>query len=172
MTENMFLCWMSGKLTLQVEKIKHLIWISSTGEHVHGSGTGHDFNVFTINGRAFPDTETLLVKEGERVLVRLINSGSAEIHPIHSHGHAFKLIAIDGNIVPEVAQQVMDVISLHPGERRDIEIIADNPGVWLFHCHNEHHASGGMIMKFFYEGYEPCCMGEQDNGVHVHEDHE
>ena len=144
--------------------------ISSTGEHVHGQGTGHNFNVFTINGRAFPDTETLLVKEGERVLIRLINSGSAEIHPMHTHGHAFKLIAIDGNLVPEVAQQMMDVISLHPGERRDIELIADNPGVWLFHCHNEHHASGGMIMGFFYEGYEPCCMDGQDTEVHEHDD--
>jgi manganese oxidase len=131
--------------------------ISDSGEHVHGEGSGHDYNVFTINGRAFPNTEPLFVKEGERVLVRLINSGSKAIHPMHTHGHAFKVIAIDGNIVPEAAQQTMDVITVHPGERRDIEIIADNPGVWLFHCHDTHHASGGMIMPFFYEGYEPCC---------------
>jgi manganese oxidase len=129
--------------------------VSEGGEHVHGEGTGHDYNVFTINGRAFPDTETLSVKEGERVLVRLINSGSKAIHPMHTHGHAFKVIAIDGNIVPGPVQQTMDVITVHPGERRDIEIIADNPGVWLFHCHDTHHAAGGMIMPFFYEGYEP-----------------
>jgi manganese oxidase len=129
--------------------------ISDNGEHVHGEDTGHDYNIFTINGKTFPGTDTLLVKEGEEVLVRLINSGSKEVHPMHTHGHAFKLIAIDGNIVPESAQLTMDVITLHPGERRDIVIKADNPGVWLFHCHDIHHASGGMIMPFFYEGYEP-----------------
>jgi FtsP/CotA-like multicopper oxidase with cupredoxin domain len=132
--------------------------LSEDGEHVHGAEGGHEYNVFTMNGRAFPDTEPLMVKEGERILVRLINSGSKEIHPMHTHGHAFKVIAMDGNIVPRAAQLTMDVITLHPGERRDIVIVADNPGVWLFHCHDTHHAAGGMVMPFFYEGYEPCCM--------------
>lgn len=127
--------------------------VGERGEHIHQ----HDYNVFTINGRVFPDTETLLVKEGDRVLIRLINAGTQEIHPMHTHGHSFKVVAIDGNPVPKLAQQIRDNLPVLPGERYDIELVADNPGVWLFHCHHVHHASAGMILPFFYEGYKPCC---------------
>jgi len=125
------------------------------GEHVHKMP---NYNIFTINGRVFPDTETLMVKEGERVLIRLINAGTQEIHPMHTHGHSFKVVAIDGNPVPKIAQQMRDNLPVLPGERYDIEIVADNPGVWLFHCHHVHHASAGMVIPFFYEGYKPCCL--------------
>lgn len=121
------------------------------GEHQHRQP---NYNIFTINGRIFPDTETLLVKEGERILIRLINTGAQEIHPMHTHGHSFKVIAIDGNSVPAVARQMRDTLPILPGERYDIELIAENPGVWLFHCHHVHHASAGMIIPFFYEGYK------------------
>ncbi len=114
-----------------------------------------NYNVFTINGRIFPDIDPLLVKEGERIVVRLINAGTQQIHPMHTHGHSFKIIAIDGNPVPKEAQQIRDNLPIHPGERYDIEIIANNPGVWLFHCHDVHHASSGMIIPLFYEGYKP-----------------
>jgi FtsP/CotA-like multicopper oxidase with cupredoxin domain len=80
---------------------------------------------------------------------------------MHTHGHSFKLIGVDGNLVPEAAQLSMDVITVNPGERRDIEITANNPGVWLFHCHHVHHGAAGMILRFFYEGYEPCCSDEE-----------
>lgn len=125
------------------------------GEHVH---TQHDYNVFTINGRVFPDIDPLMVKEGERILIRLINAGTQEIHPMHTHGHSFRVIAVDGNPVPQGAILTRDNLPVLPGERFDIELIADNPGVWLFHCHHVHHASAGMILPFFYEGYAPCCL--------------
>lgn len=129
--------------------------VGEHGEHQHGTGEGHNYNIFTINGRIFPDIESLMIKEGERILVRLVNAGTQEIHPMHLHGHAFKVIAIDGYIVPEIAQQTRDTLTVNPGERYDIEIIGNNPGVWLFHCHHVHHASAGMIIPFFYEGYKP-----------------
>lgn len=125
------------------------------GEHQHSAREGHNYNIFTINGRTFPDIEPLMIKEGEKILVRLINAGTQEIHPMHIHGHAFKVVAIDGYVVPEVAQQTRDTLTVNPGERYDIEIVGDNPGVWLFHCHHVHHASAGMIIPFFYEGYKP-----------------
>lgn len=131
-----------------------LTTIGEHGEHVHK----HDYNIFTINGRVFPDIDPLLVKEGERILVRLINAGTQEIHPMHTHGHSFKVVAIDGNPVPAATQQLRDNLPILPGERYDVELIANNPGVWLFHCHHVHHAAAGMILPFFYEGYKPCCL--------------
>jgi FtsP/CotA-like multicopper oxidase with cupredoxin domain len=122
------------------------------GEHIHDKT---NYNIFTINGRIFPDTDPLMVKEGEKVLVRLINAGTQAIHPMHTHGHSFKVVAIDGNPVPQAAQQVRDNLPILPGERYDIELIADNVGVWVFHCHDVHHAAAGMILPFFYEGQKP-----------------
>ncbi len=112
---------------------------------------GMAYNVFTINGRAFPDTETLKVKKGERVRIRMINGGTSTIHPMHLHGHQFKVVAVDGNPVPLAAQLTRNTQPIHPGETYDVEFIADNPGTWLFHCHELHHADGGMIMAIVYE---------------------
>lgn len=110
-----------------------------------------DYNLFTINGRSFPDTEPIKVKNGERVRLRLINGGTSTIHPMHLHGHQFKIVAVDGNEVPLVAQLIRNTNTLHPGETYDIEFIANNPGTWLFHCHELHHADGGMIVPIVYE---------------------
>ncbi len=112
---------------------------------------GMAYNVFTINGRSFPDTESLKVKKGERVRIRMINGGTSTIHPMHLHGHQFKVVAVDGNPVPEVAQLTRNTQPIHPGETYDIEFIANNPGTWLFHCHELHHADGGMIVPVVYE---------------------
>ncbi len=112
---------------------------------------GMAYNVFTINGRAFPDTESLKVKKGERVRIRMINGGTSTIHPMHLHGHQFKVVAVDGNPVSEVAQLTRNTLPIHPGETYDIEFIANNPGTWLFHCHELHHADGGMITSVVYE---------------------
>jgi manganese oxidase len=135
----------------------------------HGAHGDHDggvmehamnYNLFTINGRAFPDTQPLTVKEGERVRIRLINAGSNGIHPMHLHGHSFKVVAVDGNPVPEPLQLTRDTLPLTPGERYDIEFIADNPGSWVLHCHELHHADMGMIVALHYEGH-PVMNGEE-----------
>ncbi|MDP3726452.1 MAG: multicopper oxidase domain-containing protein [bacterium] len=114
---------------------------------------GHmmDYNLFTINGRSFPDTEPLKVKNGERVRLRMINGGTSTIHPMHLHGHQFKIVAVDGNEVPSVAQLTRNTLPIHPGETYDIEFVANNPGTWLFHCHELHHADAGMIVPIVYE---------------------
>jgi len=113
--------------------------------------TGMDGNFFTINGKAFPDTETLNVKVGQKVRLRFIGSGQM-IHPMHLHGFPFKIVATDGNDVPETAQWTKDTISVAPGERYDIEFTPDRPGRWMLHCHiphhttNEHVEPGGLMM--------------------------
>lgn len=101
-------------------------------------------NYFTVNGKAYPDIPTINVKKGERVRVRLIGAGQFE-HPMHLHGMSFKIVATDGNPVPEVAQLTKDTIPVHPGERFDIEFVADNPGQWAFHCHILHHVTNNNV---------------------------
>lgn len=120
-----------------------------------------NYNLFTINGLSFPDTKALDVKQGDKVRVRLINASASTTHPMHLHGHQFKVVAADGNPVPEAAQLTKNTISLNPGETYDIEFTADNPGVWAFHCHELHHAGSGMLTLLKYEGYD--AQGQANN---------
>lgn len=119
---------------------------------VKGGHAAMNYNVFTVNGRMFPDTEPLLVKIGERVRVRMINGGTSTIHPMHLHGHDTRIVALDGIELAPSAQFDRYTITVHPGESYDIEFVANNPGVWVFHCHELHHAGGGMIVPVVYEG--------------------
>lgn len=125
-----------------------------------------DYNLFTINGLAFPDTETLNVKQGDIVRVRLINASASTTHPMHLHGQQFKVVSADGNELPESQQYLRNTTALNPGEIYDIEFTANNPGVWAFHCHELHHAGGGMMTLLKYEGYNaPATKKEDDPGA-------
>jgi FtsP/CotA-like multicopper oxidase with cupredoxin domain len=98
-------------------------------------------NFFTINGKAYPATETVHLKLGERLLVRFIGSGSGFIHPMHIHGGPFTIVATDGNPVPESARVAKDTVNVGPGERYDVIWTAREPGRWLLHCHVNHHTT-------------------------------
>lgn len=112
--------------------------------------TGMDGNFFTINGKAFPNTEVITAKVGQKIRLRFVGAGQM-IHPMHLHGFPFKIVATDGNDVPESAQWTKDVVSVAPGERYDIEFTPDRPGKWMLHCHiphhttNDHHEPGGIM---------------------------
>jgi len=105
---------------------------------------------FVINGKAFPSTEVMEAKMGERVRIRLVNLGEM-VHPMHSHGFPTKVVGTDGHPVPEGAQVLKDTITIGPGERYDLDFVADNPGAWVYHCHILSHVQnkgvepGGMI---------------------------
>jgi len=101
-----------------------------------------DFNIFTFNGRAFPGTEPLVAKTGERVRIRIGNVGQDD-HPIHLHGHSFKVVATDGGDIPETAQWPETTVLVAPGQTRDFEFIA-RPGDWALHCHRRHHPMNPM----------------------------
>ena len=111
---------------------------------------GESGGYFLINGKSFPATQPLETKVGEKVLIRLINLGQMT-HPMHLHGHPFKIVATDGYPVPESQQLTKDVINIGPGERYDLEMDASNPGTWVFHCHILTHVQnhgvepGGML---------------------------
>ena len=101
-------------------------------------------NFFTINGKTYPDIPPINVKKGQRVRVRFIEAGQFE-HPMHLHGMPFKIVATDGYPVPEAAQLTKDTVPVHPGERFDVEFVADNPGQWVFHCHIVHHVTNDDV---------------------------
>jgi len=98
-------------------------------------------NFFTINGKAYPATETVDLRVGERLLVRFIGSSSAFIHPMHIHGGPFRIVATDGEPVPASAQWTKDTVNVGPGERYDVIWEAREPGKWLLHCHINHHTT-------------------------------
>ena len=109
---------------------------------------------FMMDGKMGEAIPPIVVNKGDKVLVRLINAGTMA-HPIHLHGHSFKIVATDGNPVPEAAQLTKDTVLVAPGERYDIVFEANNPGVWMLHCHIENHAANGMMTLIEYEGYLP-----------------
>jgi FtsP/CotA-like multicopper oxidase with cupredoxin domain len=106
-------------------------------------------NFFTLNGKSFPATETIRVRRGDRVLLRLIGAGQFT-HPMHLHGMDFRVVAKDGH---ELASPFdADVIQVGSGERYDLAFTATEPGRWIFHCHIGHHMTndgtspGGLIL--------------------------
>ncbi len=103
-----------------------------------------DFNMLTMNAKAFPGTQPLVVKKGERVRIRLGNLGATDHHPIHLHGHYFKLTATDGGAIPRSAQVPETTVLVPVGSTRDVELIADAPGDWPLHCHMTHHVMNQM----------------------------
>ena len=103
-----------------------------------------EFNVLTMNAKAYPGTDPLVVKTGDRVRIRIGNLGAMDHHPIHLHGFQFKIVETDGGPIPESAQQREITVLVPVGSTRTIEFIADEPGDWALHCHMSHHVMNQM----------------------------
>lgn len=105
--------------------------------------------VFTLDGKSFPQTPMLMVRPGELVRLRFVNDANAGDHPMHLHGHTFTVLAKNGH--PLTGSPVhLDTISVGPHETYDVAFYADNPGLWMIHCHNLFHANHGMDMMLVY----------------------
>lgn len=102
-------------------------------------------NFFTINGKAYPETETIRMRVGERLRVRFIGSNNNFVHPMHIHGGPFTVVEIDGNPVPAAARQDLDTVNVGPGQRYDVIWEARRPGKWLLHCHIPHHTTNDNV---------------------------
>ncbi|MEO8184094.1 MAG: copper oxidase [Deltaproteobacteria bacterium] len=103
-----------------------------------------DFNILTMNAKAFPGTPPLVCKTGDRVRLRLGNLSAMDHHPIHLHGHYFKVVATDGGAIPASGQWPETTVLVPVGSTRDVEFIADAPGDWALHCHMTHHVMNQM----------------------------
>jgi manganese oxidase len=107
-----------------------------------------DFNVLTINGKVFPSTAPLICKTGDKVRIRFANLGATDHHPMHIHGHHFRVTATDGEEIPLSAQWPEATVLVGVGQSRNIEFIADAPGDWALHCHMTHHMMNQMGHEF------------------------
>ncbi len=98
---------------------------------------------WVINGKTYADHLPLPVSQGERVRLRIGNQ-SMMFHPMHLHGHTFALVQ-GGR--PGVRKDTLNVL---PMQRLDVDLVADNPGQWLLHCHNAYHGELGMMTVLSY----------------------
>ncbi len=103
-----------------------------------------DFNVLTINGKAFPGTAALVVKTGQKVRIRLANLGAMDHHPFHIHGLNFIVTDTDGGEIPKSAQFPETTVLVAVGQTRTIEMTPLIPGDWAMHCHMTHHVMNQM----------------------------
>ncbi|MDR6121657.1 FtsP/CotA-like multicopper oxidase with cupredoxin domain [Bacillus sp. SLBN-46] len=119
--------------------------------------------VYTINGKAFPETENINVKKGDLVKVTLKNSSKNADHPMHLHGHTFQVLSKNGK--PLSGSPILkDTLNLKPGDEYEVAFKADNPGDWMFHCHDLHHASAGMVTELKYDGFTPSFKADPNAG--------
>ena len=101
--------------------------------------------MWTINGVAFegPVMEPLLTLKRGRSHVLSLRNETAWHHPIHLHGHSFRVIARNGKNTRY--REWQDTVLIAPRQTADIAFVADNPGDWMFHCHIAEHLAGGMM---------------------------
>lgn len=134
------------------------MWAIPPGAKTPDPAVMLDFDIFTFNGKIYPATAPLLVRQGERVRVRLGNL-SMTSHPIHLHGHVLWVVETDGGPIPRSAWWPETTVNVPPGTTRACEFVADNPGDWTLHCHKTHHAMNAM-------GHDlPNLLGIDDRGL-------
>jgi FtsP/CotA-like multicopper oxidase with cupredoxin domain len=102
-------------------------------------------NFFTINGKAYPATDTLRMRVGETIKFRIIGTNNNFIHPMHMHGGPFTVVARDGVVLAPAARFEADVVNVGPGQRYDVIWPAREPGKWIFHCHIPHHTLNNNV---------------------------
>jgi FtsP/CotA-like multicopper oxidase with cupredoxin domain len=113
---------------------------------------------WSINGHLWPDVPMYLVDEGDVVLFRIENH-SGEVHPMHLHGHHAVVLSRDGEPATGSPWWV-DSVDVENDETVEIAFVADNPGIWMDHCHNLKHAAQGLVAHLMYTGVtDPYRLG-------------
>jgi len=102
-----------------------------------------EFNWLTFNGKAGPASTPLIIRQGERVRLRIVNLGM-DHHPIHLHGFTFWETGHEGARQPEAIWPRGNTTLVGVAQARDIEFVADRPGDWMLHCHLPHHMMNQM----------------------------
>ncbi|WP_433326914.1 multicopper oxidase family protein [Spirillospora sp. CA-294931] len=105
---------------------------------------------YRINGRVFPHIPNMLVREGETIKMTFVNR-SYDHHPMHLHGHHVQVLTRDGRPITG-SPWLADSLNVAPGETYEVAFKADNPGLWMDHCHNLFHAKVGMMLHLSYAG--------------------
>ena len=108
------------------------------------------YEVSTINGKMLGSGAPIKVKQGQRLLLHVLNSSPTDVHWIAFAGHRFQVIALDGNAVP--SPQTVDQLRLAPAERISALVEMTSPGTWVLGEVRKHVQAAGMGIVFEYEG--------------------
>jgi FtsP/CotA-like multicopper oxidase with cupredoxin domain len=109
----------------------------------HGQGSVASW---TINGKSFPNNDTIMLREGKRCRLQMINR-SGDDHPIHLHRHTFEVTSLNSQPLAGLNKDVLIVPARMTAE---VDFMANNPGATLFHCHNQTHMDFGFMTLFRY----------------------
>lgn len=141
------------------EQTQDHLSIDTTFDHQYEMKLGNSLGFFNggftmrfkINEATFPNIPSYSVKEGDHTDIP---------HPMHLHGHFFRVLSKNG--VPLYGSPVYrSTLLVGKQETYDIAFSADNPGLWMLHCHNLGHAANGMDMMITYEGVTPYAVGKK-----------
>jgi len=105
---------------------------------------------WTVNGHTYPEVPMYMVSTGDVVTMTLAN-GSGEVHPMHLHGHHAVVLSRDG-VAATGSPWWFDSLDVEDGATYEIAFLADNPGIWVDHCHNLQHAVDGLLAHLAYTG--------------------
>lgn len=105
--------------------------------------------VWTLDGKTFSEADMINVRQGEKVRFTFINDSMMH-HPMHLHGHFFRLVTSAGNLSP-----MKHTVDVPPMSSHTIEFAADEPGDWMMHCHVLYHLAIGMARVVHYEDAPP-----------------
>ena len=119
---------------------------------------------WAINGGIYPDVPVFVVEEGDLVEITITNDTNV-VHPMHLHGHHVLVLSRDG--VPSTGSPWWsDTLNVSPGESYVVAFRADNPGIWMDHCHNLPHAAEGLTMHIAYAGVStPFLVGAEHHNT-------
>jgi len=117
-----------------------------------------DFNLFTFNSRVFPGIDPMVVRQNDRVRIRVGNLTMTN-HPIHLHGHEFVVAGTDGGWTRPESRWPEVTTDIGVGQMRAIDFDATEPGDWAFHCHKSHHTMNAMGHNV------PTMIGVDHRGV-------
>ena len=129
-----------------------------------GHYNGQPNTLWAINGEVFPHTPTFAVEEGDLVKTRIVNR-SLVYHPMHLHGHHVFVLSRNGK--PYSGSPLwLDTVLVEPGETWEVAFRADNPGIWMDHCHVLEHAAWGMAMHLVYANVTTPYIAGEATGNH------
>jgi hypothetical protein len=110
---------------------------------------------WTINGETYPNVTPMPISQGDVVQIDIASATGSMgmLHPMHLHGHSFRLLGTAGGSTNAPLKDTLLIRPMgQPGSTYSVQFTADNPGRWLFHCHDLMHMMGGMMALFDYTG--------------------
>jgi len=141
------------------------VWMIHPGSQIPDTLEMTDFNYFTMNGKPAPDIVPMQARRGENVRIRVANL-SMLAHPIHLHGHTYKISEYGAGFVPPAQQIMTNTTNISSAESRSFEFEAKLLGKWLFHCHFMHHTMNDMHRNPF-PGTSPGHAAHDMGGMHT-----